>query len=145
MPIPKFLLTAPRVRALALRRSFSEMIDTDISDHNELSAEIQEKPPRLWEWPSEDVLADDNASELAGFGRWCGSGKFPTPWANAQFIRVLEAGGGVRIYCTVTQRLSEVAVTIWRTRFGSSAARRSRLWTTPRPLRPRPIPMAMLR
>lgn len=101
----RFFAVAP----LRLRRSFFEMIGTDISDENELPDDVREKLQHLWEWRSAQVLADGNASELAGFGWWFGSDKFAGPWATEQLIRVLDAGGGVSFDYTVTQKLPDVA------------------------------------
>lgn len=101
----RFFAVAP----LRLRRSFFEMVGTDISRDEEVPAETLEMLQRLWEWRSAQVLADGNASELAGFGWWFGSGKFPEAWATEQLIRVLEAGGGVSFDYTVAQRLPDVA------------------------------------
>jgi hypothetical protein len=103
----RFFAVAP----LRLRRSFFEMIGTDISGDEEVPAETLEKLRRLWEWRSGIVLANGNTSELAGFGWWFGSGKFASRWASEQLIRVLEAGGGVSFDYTVTQRLPETAAT----------------------------------
>lgn len=102
-----FFATAP----LRLRRTFLERIGTDISGDHELSEEVQQKLQPLWEWRSEKVIADGNASELAGFGWWFGSGKLPTRWSTEQLIRVLEAGGGVTFDYVVTQRLRELVET----------------------------------
>lgn len=99
-----FFNTAP----LKLRATFIEMIGTDLSGDHEVSEETQQKLQRLWEWRSERVIADGNASELAGFGWWFGSGKLPTQWSLRQLIRVLEAGGGVSFDYVVTQRLVEL-------------------------------------
>lgn len=99
--------TAP----LRLRRTFLEMIGTDISGDHELSEEIQHRLQRLWEWRSEKVMADGNASELAGFGWWFGSGKLPTRWSTEHLMRVLEAGGGVTFDYVVTQRMHELIET----------------------------------
>jgi hypothetical protein len=85
-----------------------EMIGTDLSGDHDVSEATQERLQRLWEWRSEQVLAGENASELAGFGWWFGSGKLPVRWSLEQLIRVLEAGAGVSFDYVVTQRLVEL-------------------------------------
>ena len=102
-----FFATAP----LRLRRTFLELIGTDLSDDHEVSERIQAKLQRLWEWRSEKVFADGNARELAGFDWWFGSGKLPEAWSVEQLLRVLRGGGGVSFPYVVTQRLSELAAT----------------------------------
>lgn len=100
----RFFAVAP----LKLRATFIEMIGTDLSGDHDVSEATQEKLQRLWEWRSEQVLAGENTSELAGFGWWFGSGKLPVRWSLEQLIRVLEAGAGVSFDYVVTQRLVEL-------------------------------------
>ncbi len=100
-----FFATAP----LRLRRTFLEMIGTDLSDEHDVSERVQTKLQELWEWRAEKVLAEGNVSELAGFDWWFGSGKMPQDWSVEHLVRVLEAGGGVTFDYVVTQRLPELA------------------------------------
>ena len=99
--------TAP----LRLRRTFLEMIGTDLSGDHDVSEQIQAKLQRLWEWRSKKVFADGNVSELAGFDWWFGSAKLPEAWSVEQLLRVLDGGGGVSFPYVVTQRLPELAAT----------------------------------
>ena len=96
---------------LRLRRTFLEMIGTDLSGDHDVSERVQTKLQQLWEWRSEKVLADGNAGELAGFDWWFGSGKMPQEWSVEQLVRVLEAGGGVTFDYVVTQRLPDLVAT----------------------------------
>ena len=96
---------------LPLRRTFLEMIGTDLSGDHDVSERVQAKLQLLWEWRSEKVIADGNASELSGFGWWFGSGKMPHEWSVMQLVRVLEAGGGVTFDYVVTQRLPDLVGT----------------------------------
>jgi hypothetical protein len=100
-----FFETAP----LRLRRTFLEMIGTDLSGDHDVSERVQTKLQRLWEWRAEKVFAEGNVTELAGFDWWFGSGKMPHEWSVDQFLRVLEAGGGVTFDYVVTQRLPDLA------------------------------------
>jgi hypothetical protein len=100
-----FFATAP----LRLRRTFLEMIGTDLSGEHDVSERVQTKLQQLWEWRAEKVLAEGNVTELAGFDWWFGSGKLPHEWSVEQLLRVLEAGGGVTFDYVVTQRLPDLA------------------------------------
>lgn len=97
--------TAP----LPIRARFLEMIGMDVSNADEISPEVRDKLARLWEWRSEQVVADGNPTELAPFAWWFGSGNLDDHWSLEQLIRVLEAGGGVSYDYPVTQRLAELA------------------------------------
>jgi hypothetical protein len=96
---------------LRLRRTFLEMIGTDLSGDHDVSERVQTKLQQLWDWRSEKVLTEENASELAGFDWWFGSGKMPHEWSVEQLVRVLEAGGGVTFDYVVTQRLPDLVAT----------------------------------
>ncbi len=96
---------------LRLRRTFFELIGTDLSDGHDVSELVQTKLQQLWGWRSEKVLTAGNASELAGFGWWFGSGKMPHEWSVEELMRVLETGGGVTFDYVVTQRLPDLAAT----------------------------------
>jgi Ribbon-helix-helix protein, copG family len=100
-----FFETAP----LRLRRTFLEMIGTDLSGDHDVSERVRTKLQRLWEWRAEKVFAEGNVTELAGFDWWFGSGKLPHEWSVEQLVRVLEAGGGVTFDYVVTQRLPDLA------------------------------------
>ena len=102
-----FFETAP----LRLRRTFLELIGTDLSGEHDVSERVQTKLQQLWEWRSEKVFAEGNVTELAGFDWWFGSGKIPHEWSIEQLLRVLEAGGGVTFDYVVTQRLTDLAAT----------------------------------
>jgi hypothetical protein len=102
-----FFATAP----LRLRRTFLEMIGTDLSGDHDVSEQIQAKLQQLWEWRSKKVFADGNMSELAGSDWWFGSGKLPQAWSVEQLLRVLDGGGGVSFPYVATQRLPELAAT----------------------------------
>ncbi len=94
---------------LRLRRTFLEMIGTDLSGEHDVSERVQKKLQQLWEWRAEKVFAEDNVTELAGFDWWFGSGKMPREWSVEQLLRVLEAGGGVTFDYVLTQRLPDLA------------------------------------
>ena len=102
-----FSETAP----LRLRRTFLEMIGTNLSGEHDVSERVQGKLQQLWEWRAEKVFAEGNVAELAGFDWWFGSGKMPHEWSIEQLLRVLEAGGGVTFDYVVTQRLPDLAAT----------------------------------
>lgn len=95
--------------SLRLRRTFLEMIGTDLSDEHDVSERVQTKLQQLWEWRAEKVLVEGNVSELAGFDWWFGSGKMPQEWSVEHLVQVLEAGGGVTFDYLVTQRLPRLA------------------------------------
>jgi len=94
--------------ALPIRTRFLELVGMDVSNAEKINDEVRDQLQRLWEWRADTVLAGGNASELAPFAWWFGSGKFAARWSLEQLIRVLDAGGGVSSEYIVTQRLAEL-------------------------------------
>ena len=58
----------------------------------ELSEEQVVRLQALWEWRRQVVDGTDDPAELAGFGWWFRSGKFPTRWAASQLAHVASLG-----------------------------------------------------
>ena len=102
--IDRFFATAP----LAIRTRFLDITGMDVSNVDAISEKYRERLQRLWEWRAEAVLEDGNASELAPFAWWFGSGKFDDRWSLEQLIRVLDADGGTTSDYVVTHRLAEL-------------------------------------
>src|SRR5207248_3088327 len=93
---------------LPIRTRFLELVGMDVSNADEISDEVRDQLQRLWDWRADAILANGNASELATFAWWFGSGKFDVRWSLEQLIRVLDAGGGVSSEYVVTKRLAEL-------------------------------------
>ena len=105
--LARFFATAP----LAVRTRFLEITGMDVTNADSISDDVRKRLQRLWEWRADAVIAEGNASELAPFAWWFGSGKFDDRWSLEQLIRVLDAGGGTTSDYIVTHRLAELLET----------------------------------
>jgi hypothetical protein len=92
--------------SLLIRTRFLDITGMDVTNADSITDTVRDRLQRLWEWRSDAVIEGGNASELAPFAWWFGSGKFDDRWSLEQLIRVLDAGAGTTSDYVVTHRLA---------------------------------------
>ena len=104
--IPFFFDTAsPELRESALAFVGS----TALEDPNEIPKEMRDRMMSLWESRLEVARASGEVDELAAFGWWFASDKFPRDWSLRQLTECLKLRKNVDVPDQVVEKLAEMA------------------------------------